>query len=93
MAISVLSQPQFHSEEAAFAFLEGVLWPEGPVCPHCGAVGRIRKIKANIEKRIRIGLHNQLVAPGVNDGERAERALAGIKGKRLTYRMPSWTAP
>jgi transposase-like protein len=57
MAISVLSQPQFHSEEAAFAFLEGVLWPEGPVCPHCGALGRISKIKANVEKRVRIGLH------------------------------------
>jgi transposase-like protein len=55
--MSVLSQPQFHNEEAAFAFLEGVLWPKGPVCPHCGCTGRIGKIAANVEKRIRIGLH------------------------------------
>jgi transposase-like protein len=55
--MSVLSQPQFHNEEAAFAWLESVLWPDGPVCPHCGCTGRIGKIKANPEKRIRLGLH------------------------------------
>ncbi len=55
--MSVLSQPQFHNEEAAFGWLESVLWPEGPVCPHCGCMGRIGKIKANPEKRVRMGLH------------------------------------
>src|SRR3954470_17125336 len=55
--MSVLSKPWFHDEEAAFAFLEDVIWPNGPVCPHCGCTGRIGKIKANIEKRVRFGLH------------------------------------
>jgi transposase-like protein len=55
--VSVLSKPWFHDEEAAFAFLEDVIWPNGPVCPHCGCTGRIGKIKANPEKRIRLGLH------------------------------------
>lgn len=55
--MSVLSQPQFHNEEAAFAWLESTLWPEGPVCPHCGCAGRIGKIKANPERRVRLGLH------------------------------------
>ena len=55
--MSVLSQPQFHDEDAAFAWLEETLWPQGPVCPHCGGMGRIGKIKANPEKRIRLGLH------------------------------------
>ncbi|WP_363349420.1 IS1595 family transposase [Methylocystis echinoides] len=36
--MSVLSKPYFHDEAAAFAHLESVLWPEGPVCPHCGSV-------------------------------------------------------
>src|SRR5208282_167851 len=36
MAHPVLSQPHFHNEEAAFAYVESHLWPEGPVCPHCG---------------------------------------------------------
>jgi transposase-like protein len=38
MAHPVLSAPHFHNEEAAFAFVEAHLWPEGPVCPHCGNV-------------------------------------------------------
>jgi transposase-like protein len=33
--VSVLSKPYFHCEEAAFAHVEKVLWPQGPVCPHC----------------------------------------------------------
>ena len=55
--MSVLSKPYFHDEEAAFAHLEAVLWPDGPVCPHCGGVDRISKIKANPSKRVRYGLH------------------------------------
>jgi transposase-like protein len=55
--MSVLSQLQFHCEEAAFDWLEKNLWPQGPVCPHCGGMGRIGKIKANREARVRMGLH------------------------------------
>jgi len=32
-----LSAVHFHSEEAAYEFTEARLWPDGPVCPHCGA--------------------------------------------------------
>src|SRR6185437_11174305 len=35
MAKSVLSDARFHNEEAAFAYVEAELWPNGPVCPHC----------------------------------------------------------
>jgi len=38
MSQSILSAPHFHSEEAAFAYVEAMLWPNGPVCPHCGNV-------------------------------------------------------
>lgn len=61
---SVLSQPQFHDEQAAFDFLERVLWPNGPTCPKCGAVDRIGKLapqrskpsKKNPEGKLRLGL-------------------------------------
>tara|TARA_R110002074_G_scaffold54006_5_gene134914 strand:+ start:3417 stop:4370 length:954 start_codon:yes stop_codon:yes gene_type:complete len=55
--MSVLSKPYFHDEEAAYAKLESLLWVDGPICPHCGGVESIYKIKANKEKRVRIGLH------------------------------------
>ncbi len=36
MAHPILTAPHFHNEEAAFAYVEAHLWPEGPICPHCG---------------------------------------------------------
>src|SRR5580704_17316306 len=35
------SQPYFHQELAALRKLERIVWPNGPVCPHCGATDRI----------------------------------------------------
>jgi transposase-like protein len=29
----------YHNDDAARAYLETVLWPQGPVCPHCSATG------------------------------------------------------
>jgi transposase-like protein len=54
--MSVLSQPQFHDEAAAFAYVEAELWPNGPICPHCGGFDRISAIKPNPAKRVRLGL-------------------------------------
>lgn len=45
MSNSILSQPFFHNEEAAYAFVESRLWPRGPVCPHCGGVERNKKLE------------------------------------------------
>lgn len=39
--MSVFNHSHFHDEAAAFAKLESILWPDGPVCPHCGAAHRI----------------------------------------------------
>ncbi len=36
-----LDAPHFHSEKAAWAYVEALLWPDGPVCPHCGETGRV----------------------------------------------------
>lgn len=54
--MSSLSAPYLHNEEAAYTFLEGVMWPEGPVCPHCGCMDNVKAIPANPEKRVRHGL-------------------------------------
>jgi transposase-like protein len=42
--MSNLSQPHLHSEARAYEFVEGVLWPHGPVCPRCGGLDRIGKL-------------------------------------------------
>lgn len=51
---SVLSSPHFHNEEKAFSYVEARVWPEGPVCPHCGGVERISKMQG---KSTRMGLY------------------------------------
>ena len=36
--MDVFSAPQFRDDDAARKFLEAMLWPDGPVCPHCGVI-------------------------------------------------------
>ncbi|WP_423602709.1 IS1595 family transposase [Sphingomonas sp. MS122] len=50
---STLSAPHFHNEEAAYAYVEARIWPEGPICPHCGGVERVGKLQG---KSTRVGV-------------------------------------
>ncbi len=43
--MDIFSAPHFRDDEAARKFLEGLLWPEGPVCPHCGVLGHAYETK------------------------------------------------
>lgn len=43
--MSVLSRPEFHDEAKAFEHVEGILWPQGPVCPKCGSMDRHYALK------------------------------------------------
>jgi transposase-like protein len=43
--MSILSKPFFHDELAAIEKLEQLLWPNGPVCPHCGGDQKIYPLK------------------------------------------------
>jgi transposase-like protein len=56
--MSILSRPYFFDEAKAFAHLESVLWPNGPVCPHCGGYDRIGALEGVKDKkgRVRLGL-------------------------------------
>ena len=76
--MSALSAPYMHDEAAAFAHVEGMLWPEGPVCPACGVVGNA------------YALHGVRSKPSAKNPEGAERH--GLKkckdcGKQFTVRM------
>src|ERR1700731_2855629 len=52
--MSILSDPYLHDEQQAYDLVESILWPDGPVCPHCGSVERISKMKG---KSTRIGVY------------------------------------
>jgi transposase-like protein len=43
--MDTFSAPHFRDDEAARKFLEGILWPDGPLCPHCGVLGHAYETK------------------------------------------------
>jgi transposase-like protein len=50
----ILSRPEFHNEEAAYAYVEARVWANGRVCPHCGETERTGKLGG---KSTRIGTY------------------------------------
>jgi transposase-like protein len=58
--LSKLSKLAFHSEPAAFEYLEATLWRDGAICPHCGTIGKATKLQRNGtgegKRQARIGL-------------------------------------
>ena len=62
--MSVLNAKYMQDEAAAFEHIEGMLWPDGPVCPHCGVIDsayslngvRSKPSKKNPHGKVRHGL-------------------------------------
>ena len=52
--MSDFSNPIFHDETKARAWLEARLWPDGPICPHCGTIDEATLMNG---KSHRPGLH------------------------------------
>ena len=51
--MNAMSDPIFYSEAKAYAYLESILWPDGPVCPKCGVIDNSYELRG---KRARPGL-------------------------------------
>jgi transposase-like protein len=54
MAVSVFNSRALQDETAAYRWVEAQIWPDGPVCPHCGGVDRLSPMKG---KSTRIGTY------------------------------------
>src|SRR4051794_13644894 len=54
MPRAILDQPRYKNEEAAYAFIESIVWAKGRVCPHCGVIGNSTLLKG---KSTRIGVY------------------------------------
>ena len=53
---SVLSEPYFTDEQAAFDRLEAIVWRNGITCPHCGMVGKAAALTGVKDKKGRLFL-------------------------------------
>ncbi len=54
MSKSIIEAKALQDEAAAYGWVEARVWPEGPICPHCGGFERISKMQG---KATRIGLY------------------------------------
>jgi transposase-like protein len=43
--MSVLSKAYMYDEAEAFKHVEGIIWTDGPVCPHCGVIDRAYRLE------------------------------------------------
>src|ERR1700736_3237278 len=50
----ILDEPRFRNEQASYAYVEALVWPDGRVCPHCGVIDRSGLLKG---KSTRIGVY------------------------------------
>src|SRR5688572_13287269 len=53
--MNALTDAIYNDENAAREHLEGIRWPNGPICPHCGTVGNAKRLEG---KAARPGLLN-----------------------------------
>ncbi len=78
--MSALSRPEFHDEAKAFEHIESILWPQGPVCHHCGSMERAYRLK---------GVRSKPSKKNPNGVERHGLYKCGECRKQFTVRMGS----
>jgi transposase-like protein len=49
--MNILSDPKFQDAEKAREWLEGQLWPHGPICPHCGIENNATQLKGKAHRK------------------------------------------
>jgi transposase-like protein len=46
-----LTAKRFTDEYAAREYLEAIRWPDGPICPHCGCIGRSSRLEGKSHRK------------------------------------------
>jgi transposase-like protein len=82
-----LTDPMFHDDDAARAHFESILWPNGPFCPHCGAVEGLTRLHG---KSHRSGLLQCNACKGhftVTNGSIMERSHVPLSKWALAFHL------
>ncbi len=82
-----LTDPIFHDDNAARAHLESILWPKGPVCPHCRAIEGLTRLQG---KSHRPGLFQCNTCRGnftVTNGSVMERSHVPLRKWVLAFHL------
>ena len=87
--MSILSEPHFHNEEAAYARLESIVWPDGPVCPHCGVLDEATELKGKSTVVFSLGYSHPIEYPlpsGIEatvDPKQTKLSVTGIDRQKV----------
>ena len=85
--MTALTDPMFHDDDAARAHFESILWPNGPVCPHCGAIKGLTRLQG---KSHRLGLFQCNACKGhftVTNGSIMERSHVPLSKWALAFHL------
>src|ERR1700722_5590123 len=85
--MTALTDPMFHDDDAARAHFEFVLWPNGPMCPHCGVTEGLTRLQG---KSHRPGLFQCNACRGhftVMNGSIMERSHVPLRKWALAFHL------
>src|SRR6185312_3852403 len=82
-----LTDPIFTDEAKAREHLEGIRWPDGPVCPHCGSVDKVYRLSGKSHRAGLIHCNNCDGSFTVTTGSVMESSHVPLNKWVLAYRL------
>lgn len=82
-----LTDPVFTDETKAREHLEAIRWPDGPVCPHCGSVDKVYRLKGKSHRPGLIHCNNCDGSFTVTTGSVMESSHVPLNKWVLAYRL------
>jgi transposase-like protein len=82
-----LPDPMFHDDNAARAHLESILWPNGPVCPHCKATEGLRRLQGKSHRPGLFQCNNCLGHFTVMNGSIMERSHVPLHKWAMAFHL------
>jgi hypothetical protein len=88
---SQLDASHFSDETAAIRYVEARMWPNGPVCPHCGTVGAASRGSMKtawfLMHRIRLAMDESGSGPLGGEGQIIESQTGSECHARGSFRL------
>ena len=85
MVYSLPSAEHFRNDDAARAYLETVLWPDGPVCSHCGTIDHV-----NATKQGRLSLRRSRMPQGFHRDHENGHGAVEDRPAQVATGLPSY---
>jgi transposase-like protein len=82
-----LTNPIFNDEEKAREHMEGLRWPDGPVCPHCGEAKNVHRLEGKSHRKGLIQCNACLQTFTVTVGSVMERSKVPLTKWVLAFHL------